>query len=387
MPDRLGADVEWVRADRTTVLATWGQPLALAYILDGRGIGTNHGKVKSPGGQSPSTWSATTGAVSTGILPPTTAPGFELTRGGVCGMSVLGMAVYLRLDGVGVLQLRGWGRVVNPDRHSSGYTVELRDMGELAVSRRSALGTRELLTASIEHLKLTVGTEQVRTGGGWVGGGVGIAGAVLGRLEAEVLNRLTTSRWERTVLGVFVELANGTKRHAVFDVHDLDESGLRDRLAEAIPSWADGYVEAERARLQLEPIDSVDELADYFARIDCVEANELLDTRPALTLRSEASRPFLAGVIARLESGQCTPQHLERVRNQIDHLYERERITEDQAEQVRAKLAAAAGSPLTARQRTRRLEVLSQLRNSGAVSEDEFQAERERILKAPTLPA
>ena len=247
-------------------------------------------------------------ALGTGTLPPPAAPGCELTRGVVCGISFPGMAVYLRLDGVGVLQLRGWGRVVNPDRHSRGYRVELRDVGELAVTRRSALGTKELFAASIEHLKLTVGTEQVRAGGGWVGGGVGIGGAVLGRLEAEVLNRLTTSRWERTVLGVFVELANGTKRHAVFEVHDLDESGLRDRLAEAIPPWADGYVEAERARLRLEPIDSVDELAEYFAQIDRVEANELLDTQPALALRSEAARPFLAGALARLESGQCTPR-------------------------------------------------------------------------------
>jgi hypothetical protein len=143
------------------------------------------------------------------------------------------MAVYLRLDGVGVLQLRGWGRVVNPDRHSRGYRVELRDVGELAVSRRSALGTRKLLTASIEHLRLTVGTEQVRVGGGSVGGGVGIAGAVLGRLEAEMLNRLTASRWERTVLCAFVILPNGTERAAVLEKHDLDEFGLRDRLAEA----------------------------------------------------------------------------------------------------------------------------------------------------------
>lgn len=286
------------------------------------------------------------------------------------------------------MRLRGWGRVANANRAAGGCRIELRDVGELAVMRRSPLGVKELLRASIEDLELTVGRRQVTTGGGWFGGGRGFLGAAVGRFEAQVLNAMTTKNWEQTQLGVFVELTNGTKRDAVFEVHDLDESELRDRLAEAIPPWADGYVEAGRTRLLLEPIHSREELYDHYDRIDRVENNRLLDSGQALALRSEARTPILTAILAELDAGEWTPQQLENTREEIEDLYQRRRITRDQAGHLESRFAAAAGdTPLTPPQRARRLDVLAELRGSGALSEEEFQIERERTLKQPAAPS
>lgn len=144
----------------------------------------------------------------------------------------------------------------------------------------------------------------------------------------------------------------------------------------------------EPTRLLLEPIHSREELYDHYDRIDRVENNRLLDSGQALALRSEARTPILTAILAELDAGEWTPQQLENTREEIEDLYQRRRITRDQAGHLESRFAAAAGdTPVTPPQRARRLDVLAELRGSGALSEEEFQIERERTLKQPAAPS
>jgi hypothetical protein len=294
------------------------------------------------------------------------------------------MTVYGSFAGASILELLGWGKVVDPDdRH---YRIELADVDELAVYRPSLFGEKKMLSMSIEHLEVTTWTRQTTTGGGFIGGGFGITGALLGIAQARIMNALTRETHEDTVLGAFLTLPNGTQRHAAFGFRKLDESDLRDTLATTVHDWADGYVQATLSSLTPRaPAES--DLQATYAKIDQMRERAMLDPTQALILCSPASSPFVAAVLQSLRSGKTTPAEAQQLRSKIDELHRARRLTDNQAQEIR-QLLDPISSPRprtpTSETRLRQIELLAELRSTGALTEQEFQAEKSRLLGTRT---
>jgi hypothetical protein len=273
------------------------------------------------------------------------------------------MSIYLSLEGATLVHLRGWGQVAKPGLNANGFRIELADIGELTVYRVALLRAKKLLSMSIAHMQLTADTEQITTGGGWVGGGQGITGALAGSYQARVLNALSTRTREYTLLAAVTTLPNGTKREAIFAFRNLNESDLRDRLATATHAWADGYVEATLTKLRQEPIHGPALQATH-VEIDRMQERRMLDPAQALTLRSEASKPFIDALTARLQSGNLDQKQIKNVTAEINNLRQRGRLTDLQAQQIHAQLAtltAPAADEHTTAIRIRQVQALAPL--------------------------
>jgi hypothetical protein len=83
----------------------------------------------------------------------------------------------------------GFG-ITRPSR--APHRIELADVGMFYAYREGAWRDKPVLSVSIEELELRASTQQITTGGGWIGGGAGFAGAMVGALQAKALNALTT---------------------------------------------------------------------------------------------------------------------------------------------------------------------------------------------------
>lgn len=296
------------------------------------------------------------------------------------------MTVYGSFPNASIIELMGWGKAV--DRDDRHYRIEFTDVGELAVYRPSLLGEKKMLSMSIEHLELATWTKQTTTGGRFIGGGFGITGALLGIGQARALNALTRETHEDTVLGAFITLPNGTHRHAAFGFRKLDESDLRDTLAATVHDWADGYVRHGLADLTSAVIGESD-LGQAYAKIDQMRERAMLDSQQALILCSHASRPFVAAIVQGLHAGKTGHQEASQIRRKIDELHGARRLTDNQAREIvdlLAPIITATTRKPTSEARLRQMELLAELRSTGALTEQEFQTEKQRLLEANREP-
>jgi hypothetical protein len=243
------------------------------------------------------------------------------------------MPVYLTLEGGKVLEVHGFGS----GRPSSGpHTVKFEDEGVLAIYSKGLLGWKKIYWSSFGKLEFFVGTVGVQTGGGWVGGGFGVGDAVKGALTASILNALTTKNREYAVLTVVDnDLATGAQKHFCMGFQGIDESTLRRKLAEVIPAWT------EPVCVQLESV-----FSQCRDKTDALEAIDL-----------------------------------------VTGCLERGILSEEQAERILAvpktlvpEAFAIATPQIASPSRVEQLKTLSDLRASGALSEEEFQAEKRLIL-------
>jgi hypothetical protein len=239
---------------------------------------------------------------------------------------------FLNLPEARILHIKGWGQQASP---TTKFRVELATEGKLLVHRKTMLGEKPALWLSMAALQLQTWTDTVQSGGGFFGGGFGVEGAAKGILEASVLNALTTRRREYALLGAFTQVPDGSRRDVVFGFRNLSESELRERLAAAVPPWADDFVDRLAVKLEgLEPTDK--ELAATYVELDGMKARGML--------------------------------------------------TDDQHARLEGELAKHGPRPVSeqtaapAADRPTQLKTLAELRDSGALSEDEFQAEKARIL-------
>lgn len=288
------------------------------------------------------------------------------------------MTVHLALHAT-IGQLIGWGRAAPP---KGVMRLELRDPGQLAVVRLGRLRDREILCMSITGLQLTTGNQQVSTGGGFVGGGLGIRGAAVGMAAAGALNRMSRQRYEHTLLTATETLANGARRQATFAFTTMSESDLRDRLAAGMDDWADGYIAA--ATRTPDPLGCGDQLDAAYAQIDRMRHRGVLTGTQALALASHTSRPLIAALVARLDAHQVPFEEARQLTERIIEMERDERISTDQARQLHDRLLEIpAPSSTTPNGRIAQLQALAELRETGALTEDEFQAEKHRILHQP----
>jgi hypothetical protein len=126
-----------------------------------------------------------------------------------------------------------------------------------------------------------------------------------------------------------------------------------------------------------------DSLAEAYKRIDQMKARGMLTGREAIALASNASRPFIAALISRIQTGEVDQAEAQQLTDQIEQLQKDGRLTGRQAQQVHEQLAHDAAER-TRRQRAAQhqpqLRALAELRRSGAITETEYQAERARLL-------
>ena len=289
------------------------------------------------------------------------------------------MTVHLSLHAA-ISRMLGWGRASPP---KGLVRIELRDPGQLTIFALRRLRDRELLSMPITDLQLNTNTAQVATGGGFVGGGVGITGAVAGMATAKALNAISRQRHEHTLLTAHQLLPNGARREITFTFATLSEAQLRDQLAAALTPWADSYIAAV-THDDFDPLGYGDDLHASYQQIDRMHQRGMLDNRQALTLASHASRPFIAAIRQRLDAHQVSFPEAQQIADQLTTLQRDRRVTTDQARQIHDRLLeipAPQGEPATSR--IAQLQALAELRQTGALTEPEFQAEKTRILRQP----
>jgi Short C-terminal domain len=203
------------------------------------------------------------------------------------------------------------------------------------VFRKTMLGEKPALWLSLVALQLQTWTDTVQSGGGFIGGGFGGEGAAKGILEASVLNALTSRRREYALLGAFTQVPDGSRRDVIFGFQDITESDLREQLAKAVPLWAEDFVQRfvrEIGRQQ----PTAKELAATYVELDGMRARGMLTAEQHSVLEAELKK------------------HGER--------------------------PSSEGPRANPGDRPTQLKTLAELRDSGALTEDEFQAEKARIL-------
>jgi hypothetical protein len=289
------------------------------------------------------------------------------------------MSVHLTLHG-SIVHLLGFGQATPP---KGIIKVELRDPGQLTITQLRHLRDRELLTMAITDLELHTNNTQVSAGGGFIGGGAGIRGAVTGIATASALNAMTRRRYETTLLTAVQTLRNGARREATLAFATMSESQLRDQLAATIGAWADAYIHTI-THDPLDPLGSGENLQAAYHQIDQMRHRGVLTDQQALTLSSHASRPFIAALRARLDAHQVSFPEAQQLTTEITKLHNERHLDADQARQVHDRLlqipAPVTTSPTS---RIAQLQALAALRETGALTETEFQSEKTRILNEP----
>jgi len=244
------------------------------------------------------------------------------------------MATYLTLEGAKILEARGFGS----GTPSSGlHTIKFEDVGVFSIYYKGLFGgLKKLYWSSFGKLEFFVGTVGVQTGGGWIGGGIGVGGAIRGAMTASVLNALTTQNREYAVLTVFDhDLESGAYKSFSLGFLNIGEAELRNRLAEMMPDWTEPLV------LQLkECYDQITDKDDAFQAIEVITG---LGER---------------GIISQ---------------DQADRIFEHLR-------EVAPEAFPKPALETTSLSRIEQLKILSDLRSSGALSEEEFQAEKRLLL-------
>ncbi len=249
------------------------------------------------------------------------------------------MATYLTLEGAKILEARGFGSG-NP---SSGlHTVTLEDDGVFAVYSKGPFGgLKRIYWVNFVKLEFYVGTVAVQSGGGWVGGGFGVRGAVKGAVTASLLNALTTKNREYAVLTVIVnDPATGVQKTFSVGFQNIDEATLRIKLAQAIPAWTEPIIAKWEGHFK--QLRDRDEAVEHVAML-----NMFLER--GIFSQEQANRLF---PLLKKVAPEAFPEALPKPVPQS-----------------------------TSTSRVEQLKILSDLRNSGALSEEEFQAEKRLLLE------
>jgi hypothetical protein len=246
------------------------------------------------------------------------------------------MAIYLKLEGAKILEAHGFGNI----NFNGLHLVQFEDYGRITVHcKRVFGGYQEIYALECGRTELYVGNVGIKTGGGWSGGGFGAKGMVEGVLAATLLNALTTRNREYAVLTlVHNNFEQGGQKLMAFGFQYLLEDTLRTRLGQAIPVWMEAVVKFNEERLQ--------NLTDKDHAAQCLDIVTSLQKRSMLT-DEQAERLFVL------------------------------------LKKIIPEAFTAPVSPAKRADRIEQLKMLSEMRDSKALTEEEFQAEKRRILSEP----
>jgi hypothetical protein len=243
------------------------------------------------------------------------------------------MAIYLQLEEAKILKAEGFGNI----NFAGPYLVQLEDYGRITVHcKRVFGGYQEIYALECGRTELYVGSVGITTGGGWSGGGFGAKGMVEGVLAATLLNALTTRNREYAVLTlVHKNSEHGGKKLMAFGFRYLLEDTLRGRLGQAIPVWMEAVVAFNEERLQ--NLTDKEQAAQYFDIVTSLQKRGMLNDE-------QAERLFVL------------------------------------LKKIIPEAFTAPVSPAKRADRIEQLKMLSEMRDSKALTEDEFQAEKRRLL-------
>jgi hypothetical protein len=283
------------------------------------------------------------------------------------------------MDGT-IVALRGWGAVARgwPVR------VELRDPGVLAVVRSGYVRSRDAFTFDITELALGLTARQLSRGGGFVGGGFGITGLVKGALIAKAMNAMTERHWEETRLHLTQHLPVGTRRSITLSLPGHTPTSLAQVMRPALDGWANEWVQATLAG-RLRPFTDTQNLTSVYAQIDAIHQRMMITAADAQALCSHHTQPLLAALHTRLLAGEVTYREAQDITAEVEQLLADHRITQQQAQPLRALLAKIPTPATRAQREQAREELIRQLRTlraTGAITEHELQTELTRLRRS-----
>jgi hypothetical protein len=278
-----------------------------------------------------------------------------------------------------VVALHGWGQATPPKWN---VRIELRDPGQLLITRGPARFPREVATIPITRLQLGVKEVNRARGGGWVGGGFGIGGALLGAAQAKVFNSVTHSEWEETRLSVTERLPTGAHRRMTVTLGGDTPASLLETLRPALNAWSQAWVDAaihgETATLT-DPT-NVDATLN---EIRAMRRRDMLDTGQALILGSYFARPVLDHFRERLLRDDVDHDEAGEILTALDTTAANGLLRPRDLGPIRRLLQAVPPPSIQAdrgAERDRLLAQLDALRRTGAITEAELLAERARLL-------
>lgn len=293
------------------------------------------------------------------------------------------MGSYLSIPRGRLLGFQGWGKMITSEEHNC--RVELADVGQFVIYRAGALREKVLASIPITELSLDVYTNQILTGTRWRGGGYGLGGALAGKAQADVLNWLTSRTDEYTILQADQFVPNGARRQALIGFIKLDESLVRDRLAQALTDWTDAYVTTRSP--QLADATAQDDLRRLHADIDRIHRLRTICAGTAADLHRRASDPFVHAFLDRLHRTPPTHQEAQRISSDVEQLTGEGHLTKAQAKQIIAELASSLQGPQPSpppatptRHQQRQLQALAALHSLGAMSDTQFEHEKAHLL-------
>jgi hypothetical protein len=281
--------------------------------------------------------------------------------------------------GATVARLTGYGVATPP---KGAVFLQLDDPGVLHITQRRSMRTRTLCAIPITQLSLDVNAVQITKGGNWTGGGYGITGALTGAAMASVANKASHHSWEETRLRATELLPNGARRSVTLTLRLFTPDRLLDTLRPAINTWSNAWIEAVFGH-EVDAFPDGQDLIDSCRQVSRMRAQGLVSTDNARWLTDRALQPKLADLTAQIRRGELPAEWAQETARVIHDLRHEDAFLGDALTPIFDLLQDAPSPATLAAQTTERDRLLAQLvrlRQTGAITEHELQAERKRLL-------
>ena len=284
-----------------------------------------------------------------------------------------GNAVHFRVGGY-LADMRGWGRSRPP---RGRVQIQLRDPGEFAVVLVHRPLLRTLAVVPIANLGFTVDAKRRSKGGGYRGGGFGLRGMAKGLLLAKVMNAVTYRTWEETRVLAAEELPTGARRSLSITIPSDTPASLLERMAPAMHAWAEAWV-TDTVKGRISPFEDTGGLADVYSWIDTIQSRRLIDDHQWRRLTDACTRPLVLELDDRLRAGTITADEAADLTHTLEHLASTHRLPQRHARPLLQRLQSIA-TPAPVEDRENTIARLTQLRQTGVITEFELQAEITRL--------
>ena len=288
------------------------------------------------------------------------------------------MSSYLSL-GATVSRLSGYGVATPP---KGLVTVTLEDPGLLVIARRRTVRTQTMCTIPITQLSLDVNAVQMSRGGNWYGGGRSITGALTGAAMASMANKASYHAWEETRLRATETLPSGVRRSVTLTFPTYTPDRLLDTLRPAITHWSSAWIQAVFGH-EVDAFPDGQHVVDSCRQVSRMRAQKLLSTNDAQWLTDRAVEPMIRDLDAQIKRGELSTEWAQQTARMIRDLRHEDAFLAEALTPISDLLQNAPPPATIAAQSTERDQLLTQLtrlRLSGAITEDELQAERARLL-------
>lgn len=236
-----------------------------------------------------------------------------------------------------ILHVTGWGKAT-PTR--GYYVVDFSREREGSVVIAHGRNGKLAYWFTPGFLSLTVKNEAIRSGGGFIGGGLGVEGAAIGVVGGALLNALTARNRHYGMLIFSLNQPGVSPRIVVLGYENVPDVEIAQRVSAALPPFMDYWIDC------------------LLQRVEAADDAQLAATRPHVELMAKR--------------GWFTDEQLKRIERRL-----RPGAGEIDGTAVEP-LEQSAIEP--AKEIVAQLEQLAALHASGALTDEEFAAAKARIL-------